>query len=186
MQQSFSCPKCGSQNNPDYQFCGQCGEKLQYTCPNCGGIVDLVSRFCPNCGVGLGWGMRLRDIQAQLARTEEELRSMVTQYSTDIRSHTARTEEGLERIITQYSGDVKSQHALLNQAVSSLSKLVAEERRRPVSESLSKSGLGVVGLGLAVIGLSYTLVNLPHLAIIGISVVALGFLLQLVSNFMRV
>ena len=186
MKDDISCPKCGASNAIGYQFCGKCGEVLQTTCPVCGGIVETTFRFCPSCGAGIGWGMRLlRDIQSQLTRTEEVLRKMMTQYSSDIQSQIAQTKDGLESMVAQYASEIKSQSALLNQAVSSIPKLVGEKHRRSLSGALSKGGIGLVGLGLGVIVLSYTPANLPNIAAIGIIVIASGFLLQIISSFVK-
>jgi hypothetical protein len=186
MQQVISCPKCGASNAIGYQFCGRCGEELQTMCPVCGETVEPTFRFCPSCGAGIGWGMRLlRDMQSQLTRTEEVLRKMMSKYSSDIQFQVAQTKDGLESMVTQYSSEIKSQSALLNQAVSSISKLGGEKYRRSLSEALNKSGTGLVGLGLAVIVLSYTPANLPNLSPIGIIVIASGFVLQLISSFIK-
>jgi hypothetical protein len=131
----------------------------------------------------MGWGMRLLgDMQSQLAQTEEVLRKMMTQYSSDMQSQITQTKDGLKSMVTQYSSEIKSQSALLNQAVSGISKLVGE---KSLSEVLNKGGTGLVGLGLGVIVLSYTPANLPNLATIGIIVIASGFLLQLISSFIK-
>jgi hypothetical protein len=127
----------------------------------------------------------LRDIQSQLTRTEEVLYKMMAQYSSDIKSQIAETKEGLESMATQHSSEIKSQSALLNQAVSSIPQVVAEKRRRPLLRVPGKVGTGLVGLGLVVIVLSYTLLNLPNLAIVGVLVIVLGFLLQLINLFMK-
>jgi predicted amidophosphoribosyltransferase len=50
------CSKCGSQNQPDYKFCGNCGMKLDTSCPNCGADVPADSRYCPNCAYLCGDG----------------------------------------------------------------------------------------------------------------------------------
>jgi hypothetical protein len=127
----------------------------------------------------------LRDIQSQLTRTEEVLQKMMAQYSSDIKSQIAETKDGLEGMVTQYSSEVKSQSALLNQAVSGIPQLAAEKRRRPLLQLPNRVGTGLVGLGLVVIVLSYTLLNLPNLAIVGVLVIVLGFLLQLISLFIK-
>jgi hypothetical protein len=186
MTEEILCPKCGAPNAISYQFCGRCGEVLQIACPVCGGLVETTFRFCPSCGAGIGWGMRLlRDMQSQLARTEEALQKMMAQYSSDIQSQIAQTKDGLESMVTQYSSEIKSQSTLLNQAVSNIPQLAGEKRRRSLSQVPYKVGTGLVGLGLAVIVLSYTSVNLPNLATVGIIVIVLGFLLQLASIFIK-
>lgn len=54
MQQSFSCPACGSQNAIDQQFCGACGTRLVANCPWCGLEQAPGQRLCKGCGVMLG------------------------------------------------------------------------------------------------------------------------------------
>jgi hypothetical protein len=110
---------------------------------------------------------------------------MMTQYSSDIQSQIAQTKDGLESMVAQYASEIKSQSALLNQALSSIPQLMGEKHRRSLSGALSKGGIGLVGLGLGVIVLSYTPANLPNLATVGIIVIVLGFLLQLISIFIK-
>ena len=188
----FQCPNCGSQNPEGFQFCGSCGGKILYNCLNCGGGVNSMSRFCPHCGVGLGWGRQLQDIQSQLAKTEEGLRSIVSKYSDDIQSQVVKNEDALKSIVnalrsivSKYSDDIQSQLVILNKIENSISRLVAGEQRTSRAMSLNKSGLGIMGLGLGVLALSFAPGSLPNIAIMGIIVIAIGFLLQLVTNFMR-
>ncbi len=63
MQQSITCPKCGSPNALGQRFCWNCGTTLGTGCPNCGASLDPGARFCGNCGAQLpgmqqpaGWG----------------------------------------------------------------------------------------------------------------------------------
>lgn len=53
------CPKCGYQNTPGIQFCGQCGTNLhsqlkkvdtENECPSCGAVNPGTSKFCVKCG----------------------------------------------------------------------------------------------------------------------------------------
>jgi hypothetical protein len=50
LQQSFPCPKCGSQIPVGQLFCGTCGQRFEYRCRHCGTIVGTSSGFCANCG----------------------------------------------------------------------------------------------------------------------------------------
>ena len=44
------CPKCGTLNTADSQFCSSCGASLrQALCPNCGSEVDADADFCEVC-----------------------------------------------------------------------------------------------------------------------------------------
>jgi hypothetical protein len=49
LQQSFPCPKCGSQIPVGQLFCGTCGQRFEYRCRHCGTAVTS-SGFCANCG----------------------------------------------------------------------------------------------------------------------------------------
>jgi len=57
MQQTFTCPKCGAQNNVGQRFCVTCGQMFQYACLHCKNIADPASKFCPHCGGALPWHM---------------------------------------------------------------------------------------------------------------------------------
>lgn len=49
----MKCPKCGTENAPDAQFCLQCGQELTAaaaTCPNCHAPVVPGAVFCSQCG----------------------------------------------------------------------------------------------------------------------------------------
>ena len=52
-QKNWNCPRCGTENESEDNFCGKCGtkkpERLVWTCPNCG-KEGIESRFCPDCG----------------------------------------------------------------------------------------------------------------------------------------
>jgi len=44
------CPKCGTINEPEAQFCASCGEPLHMAiCPNCGSEIDPDADFCEVC-----------------------------------------------------------------------------------------------------------------------------------------
>ena len=44
------CPKCGTINTPDSQFCASCGANLrQMLCPICGSEIDADADFCEVC-----------------------------------------------------------------------------------------------------------------------------------------
>lgn len=47
-----ACSKCGRRNDPDAQFCDQCGAPMQseQRCPSCREINDDGARFCKSCG----------------------------------------------------------------------------------------------------------------------------------------
>ncbi|MGB9936494.1 MAG: zinc-ribbon domain-containing protein [Methanobacterium sp.] len=50
------CPKCGTDNDENYNFCESCGEKLKLPykfCPHCGDKNSENAKFCINCGMSL-------------------------------------------------------------------------------------------------------------------------------------
>ena len=178
-----TCAKCGSPNTSSNQFCLVCGDALQTSCPNCGNAVEPNLRFCQTCGAGLGWGAKLRDIQYQIVRSEGSLTSILTQTSYDIKSELSKTEDNLKATVAQYGGEIQVQQALLNDTANSINRMVVSEHRMGLSRLLNRSGLGVIGVGLAIIGFAYVLNSGSNLAMIGAIIVAIGFLLQLISNF---
>jgi hypothetical protein len=183
MQQGSPCPKCGVQNPPSQGFCSACGVSLEQNCPNCNTLVGISARFCSHCGAGLGWGLRVKDIQYQLTTIENGIKGMVAQSSNDLQSQLKRTEDGMKSVIGQFSEGLLGQQALLNETAKHIASLIAAEQSMSLGKKLNRIGSGFIALGLAAIGLSYVSTDIPYLAIGGIVIVAVGFLIQLVSNF---
>ena len=50
----MTCPSCGTQNEVDRKFCGECGAKLALACAACGAANTPGMKFCGECGVPLG------------------------------------------------------------------------------------------------------------------------------------
>jgi ribosomal protein L40E len=53
------CQKCGSKNDAESTFCGDCGEKFEEEmiirfCPECGEKNKSKNKFCEKCGTKLG------------------------------------------------------------------------------------------------------------------------------------
>lgn len=44
------CPRCGTRNDLDNNFCKGCGEELNKKCPHCGETLDHNSSYCGRCG----------------------------------------------------------------------------------------------------------------------------------------
>ena len=183
MQQGFPCPKCGAQNPPGQGFCSVCGAQLQVNCPNCNSLVDVAARFCAQCGAGLGWGMRVKDLQYQLTTMDGGLKGLIAQSAGDVQNQLKQTEDGLHAVVGQYSQNILNQQAAVNETAKRIAGLIAEEHSMSLGRKLNRIGSGIIALGLAAIGLSYVFKEIPYLAIGGAVVVAAGFVLQLVSNF---
>ena len=184
MDQTFPCPSCNNQNPVGQGFCSTCGGALQWYCPNCSCTVDPSAKFCQNCGTGLGWGIRLGEVRAQITQTEKELKDTMDRNANEAQIKLSQTEKDLMNVIGQYSSDMQVQNALLNEATTNIIKIAAEESRITLSKKLSRSGFSLMILGLGAIGVTYTLVELPYLVMAGIILIAIGFLLQIISSFM--
>jgi ribosomal protein L40E len=179
MQQNSQCPKCGAQNPPGQGFCSGCGAQMQQNCPNCNSLVDISARFCSTCGAGLGWGLRVKDLQFQLTAIENGL----TQSSNDLQNQLKRSEDEMKVMIERYSEGMAAHQFNLNETARHIAGFIAVERNMSLGRKLIRIGSGIIALGLAAIGLSYVSQDIPYLAVIGSIVVAIGFVIQLVSNF---
>lgn len=49
----LTCPKCGLEVNPHFNFCPGCKFNLRPTCPQCRRALLSGDRFCPHCGFTL-------------------------------------------------------------------------------------------------------------------------------------
>src|SRR5262245_50117516 len=47
------CSRCNFENEPDAQFCEECGSKFALACPGCGREVRPTAKFCRQCGTSL-------------------------------------------------------------------------------------------------------------------------------------
>jgi hypothetical protein len=183
MQQTLTCPKCAAPNAANNQFCMVCGESLQMNCPNCGTTVDPSTRFCQSCGAGLGWGARVREIQYQISRTEGAVTGAVAQTAFEMKSQLDKSEDTMRGMMTQYYQDIQAAQARLDDTAGNINKMLIEEHKLGLARMLNRTGLGIMAGGLAVIGISYALPDVPYLGIIGAIIVGVGFLTQLASNF---
>lgn len=172
MQQTVICPKCNSQNDATNQYCLSCGNAMQNNCPNCGSPVDLSARFCSACGVGLGWATRVREIQYLVTQTENNVNQMIS-----------RNNEELQAKIGKLEYDINTHETILNDSASNIYKILKEEHKMALSRSMNKIGMALTAVGLAIIGLSYVMTEIQFMPLIGIAVVAAGFIAQLISGF---
>ncbi|HUY25195.1 MAG TPA: adenylate/guanylate cyclase domain-containing protein, partial [Candidatus Saccharimonadales bacterium] len=53
------CPKCGGNNTPDRNFCGECGSPLAQVCASCGATNAPNVKFCGKCGDSLSQSSNL-------------------------------------------------------------------------------------------------------------------------------
>ncbi len=183
MQQKIICSKCGAENAANTQFCLYCGSILQENCPNCGNAVSPGSKFCSVCGAGLGWGVKIKDLKQQMFQMESNLVSMVTQAGKDMKADLLSSNADIKATLASYSNELLSQHNMLNDTVTNINRLIREEHNLSQSRMLIKLGLAFNGLGLAAIGASFLMSNIPYLTFGGIGLVLLGFILQFISVF---
>ena len=75
-EEKWKCPKCGTENAGDDNFCGECGgkkpESSVWKCPNCG-KQDVKSKFCPACGTKRPESKNILTPEQMKAKLEEEL-----------------------------------------------------------------------------------------------------------------
>ena len=81
------CPKCNTEYDDEFMFCGRCGEKLQKKivvmeeateqnnieqkfCPYCGKEIDADSNFCPFCRRSLSEKETENNIEESIKNTE--------------------------------------------------------------------------------------------------------------------
>lgn len=71
----WTCQKCKTDNPPQTRHCFSCGAKLVRTCPNCGQMASLIATgFCGNCGMQYEVAVRLAELRANQAASEQELK----------------------------------------------------------------------------------------------------------------
>ncbi len=60
----MQCPKCTYKNEPDNQYCGNCGAKLVRICPGCAKENPSDHRFCGKCGTPLSGESSTTQVEA--------------------------------------------------------------------------------------------------------------------------
>lgn len=89
----MKCEACGQDNQPENEFCENCGSSFGLKCENCGRINRRGSRFCGQCGTSLQSGtpqadQSSRDILRELSEKGGE-RKHLTVLFADIRDSTS-------------------------------------------------------------------------------------------------
>ena len=184
MQQKLTCVKCGAENQPNTPFCLYCGTILETSCPNCGSTVSPSSKFCGMCGAGMGWGTKIKDIQQQIAQSETNLIASVTQSTAEFRNNLANLDNDLRGTLSSYSNQLMEQQQTLSETSSSINSLIKSEHQMALSRTLNRSGLGLIAVGLGIIVATNFIKDIPLLPVIGLAVIFVGFIIQVVSNFL--
>ena len=75
------CLKCGFINDPDADFCENCGSSVVRTCSTCGAPLKLETRFCKKCGAPVSIAHQGLSTLQQAAPSElqEKMRSAARQ-----------------------------------------------------------------------------------------------------------
>src|SRR5262245_35307548 len=63
------CASCGFANQPESQFCEECGTKLVRACPSCGREVRPSAKFCPTCGSPLAGQSSVQRLASSVQRS---------------------------------------------------------------------------------------------------------------------
>jgi class 3 adenylate cyclase/tetratricopeptide (TPR) repeat protein len=96
----MTCPHCGSPNEPERKFCGDCGGRLARACATCGTANAPSAKFCGECGTRLDG-----DGPAPADGTPPELR-MVSVLFVDLVDYTSLSEgreaEDVRELLTRY------------------------------------------------------------------------------------
>lgn len=131
------CPHCGSGNDPDAQFCDQCGGPMPggqpYTrmadetvrCPDCGKMNETDARFCDQCGAQLQGRMDVSKARSLEKEAEHALAS-VQAFTSRVKSLAdIRAKEG--RMISGTNRDrLSSLRSQMADAMAEVDKLLAE------------------------------------------------------------
>jgi len=75
------CSKCGFINDPDADFCENCGSSMVRTCSTCGAALKPETRFCKKCGAPAVRGHQGLSVLQQAAPSDlqEKIRSAAKQ-----------------------------------------------------------------------------------------------------------
>jgi class 3 adenylate cyclase len=95
------CSSCGTPNEGDRKFCGECGSPLAQTCPSCGTPNPPTVKFCGECGAPLGVAPTPERREAPAAE-----RRLVSVLFADLVGHTSFSEgrdaEDVRELLSRY------------------------------------------------------------------------------------
>jgi class 3 adenylate cyclase/tetratricopeptide (TPR) repeat protein len=101
MADAVVCPACGTGNEADRKFCGECGSPLARTCPSCGAPNRPSMKFCGECGSAL-----LLESPAPERAPAVAERRLVSVLFADLVGHTslseARDAEDVRELLSRY------------------------------------------------------------------------------------
>jgi class 3 adenylate cyclase/tetratricopeptide (TPR) repeat protein len=88
MADAFPCPACGTANDSERKFCGECGTALARACPSCGTPNAANVKFCGECGTALAESARAEPREAPAAE-----RRLVSVLFADLVGFTSASED---------------------------------------------------------------------------------------------
>ena len=97
---TMTCPACGTENEAERKFCGECGSSLALACPACQAPNPPGTKFCGECGASLVEG------NAATVREHTAERRLVSVLFVDLVGFTAASEgrdaEDTRELLTRY------------------------------------------------------------------------------------
>ncbi len=106
MADAIVCPACGSGNESDRKFCGECGSPLARACPSCGTVNAATVKFCGECGTVLVAGAPTADPPARPPTVPVAERRLVSVLFADLVGHTGFSEgrdaEDVRELLSRY------------------------------------------------------------------------------------
>jgi class 3 adenylate cyclase/tetratricopeptide (TPR) repeat protein len=100
----LNCPACGTANEFDRKFCGECGAPLAAACPSCGASNAPGVKFCGQCGADLRATATPTAAEAREAPTAE--RRLVSILFADLVGFTTLSEsrdpEAVRELLSRY------------------------------------------------------------------------------------
>ena len=122
MADASRCPSCGTENEHDRKFCGECGTALARACPSCGTPNAPAVKFCGECGTALAStaiAPTPTTLEASVTAAERRLVSVLfadlvgfttlseSRDSEDVRELLSRYFDTCRRLIELYGGTVE-------------------------------------------------------------------------------
>jgi class 3 adenylate cyclase/tetratricopeptide (TPR) repeat protein len=88
MADAILCPACGTGNDSDRKFCGECGTPLARVCATCGASNPPTVKFCGECGTALVESTPAAAAQTSSPTTPVAERRLVSVLFADLVGHT--------------------------------------------------------------------------------------------------
>ena len=99
------CSSCGTENEPNRKFCGECGTPLTHVCASCGATNAPAAKFCGECGSALVAGLA-PGTDSSVVQAPASERRLVSVLFADLVGFTAlsatRDSEEVRELLTRY------------------------------------------------------------------------------------